>query len=369
MQGRMIATKKVLCLIDGLGSGGAQRQLVGLANLLQEKGYAVLFVWYHDSDFYKPYLQEQRIAYVQLGANNKLQKFYRVCKVVREFRPDTIISYIDGPAMMTCAFKLLGLTVAKIIVSERAVIQKVTRHQRIKYNLYRWADKVVSNAQEQTNLINNTFPFLREKSLTIRNFVDTSYFQPSCHSEPKKDKAIVMLVVGRISRQKNPILLMKAIKKVQYEGIAIKVKWYGGKSHGQECYFDEVQENCKMMNFGDTFCFFSPTIKVLEEYQRCDVFCLPSLFEGFPNVVCEATSCGKPILCSSLNDISFIVHDGENGYLFDPTSVEDMAQKIMKYCMLTAEERYLMGKRSREIALQHLSEASFVQKYIDIIDA
>ena len=47
---------KVLCLIDGLGSGGAQRQLVGLASLLKKEGYDVLVVYYHGDHFFVPFL-------------------------------------------------------------------------------------------------------------------------------------------------------------------------------------------------------------------------------------------------------------------------------------------------------------------------
>ena len=45
--------KKILCLIDGLGSGGAERQMTGLAVMLKEKGYSVDLVAYHkEKDFY-----------------------------------------------------------------------------------------------------------------------------------------------------------------------------------------------------------------------------------------------------------------------------------------------------------------------------
>ena len=50
---------KVLCLIDGLGSGGAQRQLVGLASLLKKEGYDVLVVYYHGDHFFVPFLKEK----------------------------------------------------------------------------------------------------------------------------------------------------------------------------------------------------------------------------------------------------------------------------------------------------------------------
>ena len=44
--------KKILCFIDSLGAGGAQRQIVGLAVLLKHKGYNVKMVTYYDIPFY-----------------------------------------------------------------------------------------------------------------------------------------------------------------------------------------------------------------------------------------------------------------------------------------------------------------------------
>ena len=194
--------KRILCLIDGLGSGGAQRQLVGLANLLKDKGYNVLFVWYHRSDFYKKFLDDNGLKYKQIYAENIFQKFLKVKKVISRFNPDATISYLGGPNKATCLLKMMGLK-STVIVSERAVLQKIDRNQRIKFFLYKWADYIVSNAQEQTELINRNFPSLQNKTVTIRNFVDTSTFSPA--DVVKNTEGIQMLVVGRLAPQKNLI--------------------------------------------------------------------------------------------------------------------------------------------------------------------
>lgn len=357
--------KKVLCLIDGLGSGGAQRQLVGLADLLNRKGYDVLFVWYHSSEFYKKFLDDNRVKYEQIYAKNVFQKLWGIRRTISRFKPDVIISYLGGPNKASCLLKILGLK-STVIVSERAVLQRINRQQKVKFFLYRWADYIVSNAQEQTDIINRFFPSLRNKTVTIRNFVDTSVFIPL---EIIKDTSeIQMLVVGRIAPPKNIIRFMEAIKNVQVEGFPLHVKWFGGESFGYHDYIDEVKLKYKKMNFGDTFQFFPPSKDILQEYQSCDVFCLPSLFEGFPNVVCEAMSCGKPILCSDVNDNAVLVHHNENGLLFDPRSIENMTEKIRKFCQLSKKERIEMGKKSREIAVNILSGESFVNKYINLIE-
>ena len=46
---------KLLLFIDNLGSGGAQRQLIGLAVMLKQYGYEVKVCTYYPHDFYKYY--------------------------------------------------------------------------------------------------------------------------------------------------------------------------------------------------------------------------------------------------------------------------------------------------------------------------
>ena len=53
--------KRILLFTDSLGAGGAQRQLVGLAVMLQRAGYKVKVCTYHNIDFYKNYLDDNHV--------------------------------------------------------------------------------------------------------------------------------------------------------------------------------------------------------------------------------------------------------------------------------------------------------------------
>ena len=46
---------KIVLFIDSLCAGGAQRQLVGLAKLLKEKGVDTEVLTYHKDEFYLPF--------------------------------------------------------------------------------------------------------------------------------------------------------------------------------------------------------------------------------------------------------------------------------------------------------------------------
>ena len=62
-----------------------------------------------------------------------------------------------------------------------------------------------------------------------------------------------------------------------------------------------------------------------EEYNRCDVFCLPSVQEGFGIVFLEAMAAGKPIVAARAAAVPEVVR---NGILVDPDNPEALAEAI-----------------------------------------
>ena len=66
--------KRILLFTDSLGAGGAQRQLVGLAILLQQKGYNIKVCTYHYFDFYKSFLDDNKIKNELIPGADKATK-------------------------------------------------------------------------------------------------------------------------------------------------------------------------------------------------------------------------------------------------------------------------------------------------------
>lgn len=360
--------KKILCLIDTLGlGGGAERQMAGLAGLLHLKGKDVIVATYHrhNTDDFLEHKYGIRSKYLDVKPN-PWSKFYMVLKYIKKNKFDVVIAYKNGPTMICCMLKILGIKF-KLIVSERNTTQKLNRREKIKFFLYKWADYIVPNSNTQASFIQEHFPYIFNKVNVITNFTDLSYFKPSDICLQKRNLNI--LVTARIAKQKNVLGFMSSIKKLKDKGINVKIDWYGSVYAGQEQYGELVKREYEKLGIEDIFSFHHATSQILEAYQKCDIFCLPSFYEGFPNVICEAMSCGKPILCSNVCDNPYIVQDGVNGLFFNPLDENDMVDKIIKMVSLSKEERDEMGRRSRVIAESLLSEEVFVKKYIKLIEA
>ena len=354
--------KKILCVIDSLSSGGAQRQLVGLADLLNKKGYEVCFIWYHNDDFYKSFLENNGIRFINPVAFTKKDKFFAVYRTVKTEKPDIVISYIDSPNMICCGLRLLGI-IKYLIVSERNTNQNKTRYDDFKFFLYHFADQIVANSESQGLFIHQNYSGLTKRLSVITNFVDTTCFTPLSHKQISETKTIVC--VGRINRQKNIILFMDAIKLLKDKGLSFSIKWYG--SNGlEDTYLQQCEKHCAEVGIGDVFEFRVATKNIKDVYQNADIFCLPSIFEGYPNVVCEAMSCGLPIVCSDVCDNGRIVKNGENGFLFNPTDVNSIAHALSQILKLNDSQMELFGQKSRRLAIELFSSDKFVNKYIEI---
>lgn len=359
--------KKILCLIDGLGSGGAERQMVGLAVLLKEKGYTVDLVCYHNDVFCVPIAQKGGINPTVLKVkDSQLSKLLTIKRFIKKQNGyDWVISYKDGANAIGCLLKIIGMRF-KLIVSERNTDRVVGGKKRL-FKLYRFADYVVPNSVSQAEFMSRHFPWMKEKIVVISNFTDTEHFSPDYSQNENK---VVVLTAARLAKQKNIIKYLEAIAMLKNRGVSnVHFDWYGHAQKGEADYKNDIFAKVKELELDDLVSFHPSVSNIVDYYQACSVLCLPSIYEGFPNVVCEAMSCGKPILCSRVCDNERLVIDGYNGLLFDPGNAEDMADKMEKMINMTKEQRELWGKRSRELAIDILSEEAFVNKYIALIES
>lgn len=356
---------KILCLIESLGSGGAERQLTSLATMLKGQGYEVEVWYYVQKDFFVPILNDNGVGTRFLvDAANPRKRFFAFHRHIKQWKPDTVISYSVSPSMIVCLMKLLGAKF-RLVVSERNTTQRLNKREKIKFLLYRWADVIVPNSHSQANFIDKNFYGLTNKVKVITNFVDTDKFCPFIGPIPAHDE-IKMICVGRLMPQKNILRIVDAIAKVVTDGFTICVNWYGQDL--QDEYSRQVHNAVKEKGLENVLIFHKPTAAIEDEYRKADVFCLPSLYEGFPNVLCEAMCCGLPVICSRVCDNPSIVRENENALLFDPLDVGNMAATIEEFILRSSKEKEEMGEKSRTIALEKFSDSVFLNQYINVIN-
>lgn len=356
-------SKRILCVIESLESGGAQRQLIGLAHLLKDNDYSPKIITYYSALFYKDEVIGRGLEYECLGnVKNKLLRFFLLMKTILREKPYGVISYSYSSSMILCLIRLF--VKFKLIVSERNTSVSYTLRDKIKFNCFRLSDAVVANSNSQSSFIKKHAGFLSKKTHTITNYVDCTAFKPR-NIEKTEFRTNTLIGVGRIVAQKNIVNLIKALGILKRKNILVKVDWYG--SVNKE-YLDLCVKTIKEEQVEDVFTFKKVDKNIKDTYGKYEALCLPSIYEGFPNVICEAMSCGLPILCGNVCDNGVIVENGKNGLLFDPTDINSICDSISHFVNMTDEEKREISQLNRQKALVLFSKDVFIKKYIDLIE-
>ncbi len=97
--------------------------------------------------------------------------------------------------------------------------------------------------------------------------------------------------------------------------------------------------------FPEKFIMVGEKRNIAEYMNAMDVFCLPSITEGFPNVVGEAMASGLPCVATSVGDVEKIT--GNNAILVKPNNNELLSKGLNKILSMGNKKRKIMGLNGR----------------------
>jgi len=180
-----------------------------------------------------------------------------------------------------------------------------------------------------------------DKLITIPNGVDVSQFVKNPNSTflenyfPNKKDYKKVVFVGRLDVQKGVEYLIRAIPNVISN--YAKVHFFILGNGNLELQLKKLVKELKVQNFV-TFIDFIPLEKMPEFYSSADIFCLPSIHEGFPLTIAESLSIGLIIVATAIEGVPEAIVEGKNGFLVKPKDTKDLTNKLIKALNLSNEE-------------------------------
>lgn len=332
---------KIAFLIHSFSAGGAEKQFNMLSRKLSEKGYNNIFIIYKNTEHFYD-VKNIIIKYVPKIHKIDLFFLFSLAKFVKKEKIDILFSCYEGhfeaPMLWARLVKLFNSNV-KIISGYRAFRQKKSL-LLIEKLTNRLSDLIISNNPKTENVLVNKLHIDKNKIKYIPNIIDKTNFEVfssnkiknlRTHLFPGNENRFICGTIARYVPQKNHQNIIEAAKLIKNQGEIDKFffSFYGDISFYKSQY-NKLQLMINEFELGKNV-ELNGTIKNVNNFiNACDVIILPSLYEGFSNVVCESIMCKKPVIISKNANGAELVKEGVNGFVFNTNNHEELADCILE---------------------------------------
>jgi glycosyltransferase involved in cell wall biosynthesis len=166
---------------------------------------------------------------------------------------------------------------------------------------------------------------------------------------------IELLTVGRIDTEKNPLLLVEALARLEQEQPGRYLLRGVGRGPLEQAVSRRartlgVEERIELQGYVP----FGPAL--LDLYRRAHVFVHVSLTEGVPQVLVEALACGTPVVATNVGGVAAALDRGDAGLLVPPGELEPLVEAIGRL-VENRELRDRLVARGLELARRTTLEA------------
>lgn len=357
---------KILYLITDLNIGGSEKMLYELVTRIDQTKFSPLVCGLKSWGYYAEKIKEKGIKVITLNLEQgfwltkNFQAIFTLVKIIREERVNLVHTFLFRANFLgRIAASLAG--VAKVISSIRVMEEEKKYHLFLERITSFLSDKFIVNSQALKNFIIEKMKTPAKKIEIIYNGIDFSNLpkvenKNKCQELGYREEDILIGTVGRLHKQKGIEFFIKAIKIITQAPSPCTKKWGGASPITQSLKFLIIGDGPERKNLQSEICdlqlenkvqLFGWRTDVLEIISILDIFVLPSLWEGTPNVILEALAYGKPVVATKVGGVPEIIEDGKNGLLVEPANAKKLAEAII-WMLENPEKAKEMGEKGKK---------------------
>lgn len=359
-------SEKTICFFNSAKTwGGGEKWHYETALFLQQSGYKVLFVAGTNSVLQKKLAGKLPCISLPVGNLSFLNplKVIRLKKIFEDHRVGTILINLSAD------LKLAGLAaksagVGRIIYRRGSAIP-VKNNFINRFYFSKILTDVLANSEatKKTVLQNNPSLIAARKIRVIYNPIDTTEFIRRKFNPlyAKMPEELVIGNIGRLVPQKNHQFLIDLAVVLKTKPFSFKIL-IGGSGPLEAA----LKKEAAAKGVSDKIIFFGFVENVKDLLMCCDLFVLPSLWEGFGYVLAEAALCEKPAIAFNISSNPELVTDSHSGFL---CPAGDQAAVIDKICRLQQDrqQRKILGEQGKSLVIEKFDAAKIKAQLSDYI--
>jgi len=322
---------RICYVIGGLGAGGAERQLLYLVHAMAARVPITVISLSDSSSTLLPAFEGiPRVNIVTVPKSHAID-FRALAELVglfRRIRPHIVHTFLRTAnywGRLSALLSGIPITIAseRNVEKERGILANTLdtilsfATTRIVANAAAVRDSLTKRGvpARRINVIRNGVPHHAALSPGARDRIRTEL---GVHGRQP-----LVLFVGRLYRQKNPLLFLHMARKILDSGMSCR---FGIVGEGP--LRSKIESTTSSLGLDNAIVLTGLRHDVPALLAAADLLVLTSDWEGMPNVILEAMSVGTPAVATDVGGVREIISDGVNGYVVPPRNVERLTVAV-----------------------------------------
>ena len=372
---------KIIYFLNSISYGGVEKHVIDIINNIDQKKFRPFLVCPEDvlpGLTKKLHKTDVELHSIRIRSYFDFKEIAKFLSLIKKIKPEIVHAHLYfAGRFATPLSKMMG--VPCIIETGHIVENWRKGYKQIFLLLDIISCFFVDNVIAVSNAVKDYFIRYKKvpskKISVIHNWCELDKFNVDQYDEQFQSQkkaaekippdCMIISLIGRLDEQKGHKYLLAALPKVLKKYSNFIVLFIGDGN-----LKNELISLTKKMNITDKVRFLGFREDIPELISITDIIVLPSLYEGLPLTLIEASAMGKPIIASNVDGTPDIVQDGITGLLFEKEDSEQLAKNLLQ---LLNDSSYAanMGIKGKEFVKNnfdcHKQIDKLQQHYINLL--
>lgn len=341
---------RVAFIVGALGQGGAEKQLVYMADALQRAGARVKIFCLTRGEYFEETLQKKNLLPVWVGKySSPPVRLLRLAWDISTFAPHIVQSshFFTNlyTGLLAPVFGAIGIGCLR-----SDAINEIDKNRHWSNSLLHMPRAIISNsnAARQTAI---SLGLRSDRVFVLPNVIDLDSFDEQVldplrgQTEMRKsDQWVNVVTVGNLYPVKRFDRFLRGLQKARKEDPRIRGFIIGDGP--EKLNLENMAGDLGLSKEGVQF--LGQVDHVPAYLHQADIFVLTSEHEGFPNVILEAMAARLPVIAPLVGDTGIIIENGETGWIIPMENTDLLASKMIELAKVPKlRQQYGLSGRKR----------------------